>query len=149
MTDRAVFRSGVFGAFVQSHAAWLATLILAALTLAATGEELVASELGFSCTAVAGVSPEQADLVCHEFQDVLQRHLPDIRVQTSDILPRLDLTVQRATERSVALDATWVDANGAKTPGTPLRTSFFDRNADTELRKLFFVRFLDQNPFPF
>jgi hypothetical protein len=142
--------SGFDAASMRHAARWLAGLTVLTLAIPSAGDESMASDFSFSCTAAPEVSEAQADLVCGEFADFLRSSFPDRVVRSADgDHPRIDLTVLKSSERTVSLDVTFVDVEGRQTRGTQLQTAFFDRNADPEMRKLFFVKFLNQNPIPF
>jgi hypothetical protein len=120
------------------------------LGLITSGESVLASEIAFSCAGAADVAAAEADIVCREFADALRDAYPAHPIRPSGTgVPRLDLTVTGAGPRSVGLSVTFIAASGARTEGIPLRTSFFDRNADPVLRKRFYDAFLMQNPLPF
>jgi hypothetical protein len=127
-----------------------ALAVAACLGLVSCGERAVALEIALSCTAAADVAAAEADVVCREFAAALRTAHPDHSILSGNTgTPRIDLTVTGAGPRSVGLAVTFVAASGATTKGVPLRTSFFDRNADPTLRERFYQAFLTQNPLPF
>lgn len=109
-----------------------------------------ATEFEFSCSGVLGVSQAQAEIVCSEFDQTLRSVYSQHKViKTRSGKNRLDLRVLKASPRSVSLIVNWIYPDGRKTSGKQLQTSFFDKNANTQSRKRFFVKFLNHNPIPF
>lgn len=108
------------------------------------------TELSFSCRGAAGVSAESATELCDDAIAVLREAHPNhgFRTDVSDP-PGLLLTVTHANDRGAALEVVWLAANGSKRSGTPLRTAFFDKSSDQDLRRRFLRAFFQQNPLPF
>lgn len=102
--------------------------------------------------AASGVSGSARDEVCQEFLATLQDVYPGRKFQAdakSTSSPRIALTVTYATERGLGLEVAWLAEDGRQTNGLPLRTSFYDRPSDAELRRRFYLFFLQKNPLPF
>ena len=102
----------------------------------------------FVCTAAPGV--EDADGLCGEVLEALKTARPDLRFAAgTSATPAAHFTITRGNARGLGLEATWVDAGGARTVGKPLSVTFFDRGSDPELRRNFYAAFLTENPIPF
>jgi hypothetical protein len=105
--------------------------------------------LHVACAAAPGTDAAAAATICQEFAAFLQDRLPGQAVIAGAGAPGLDVTVTTATPRALAMTLDWIAADGSRMPGLPMRTSFFDRNSDPDLRAQFFTRFLQRNPLPF
>ncbi len=108
--------------------------------------------IALACAAASGVSSSARDEVCQEFLTTLQDLYPGRKFDAdarSASVPRIALTVTYATERGLGLEVAWLAGDGRRTDGLPLRTSFYDRPSDAELRRRFYLYFLQKNPLPF
>jgi hypothetical protein len=75
---------------------------------------------------------------------------PDLDfVAEGDDGPAAEVRITRGNDRGLGLEVTWIDAAGGRTPGTPLETTFFDREPDAGQRRTFYAAFLNANPIPF
>lgn len=107
-------------------------------------------QVTFSCTPAAGADVAEPDRICSEVLDVFNEARPDLRfVAGTSGAPAVRVVITHGTSRGLGLEATWIDASGASTPGKPLSTAFFDRSSDRELRQNFYAAFLMENPIPF
>ncbi len=127
--------------------------VIAALGLSACvalPEATMAADVHLHCRPDAGVSAEDSLIVCREFGAFLAETHPEMHFSVGgESLPRIDVVVTVATPRALGLNIAFVDANGARREGTPLRTKFFDRSSDPVTRRRFFTAFLQSNPLPF
>lgn len=105
------------------------------------------------CTAAAAVAPAERDTICAEFLDFLHGSHPEHGIAAATAaeagLPRIDLRITGANERSLGLEVTFVAVDGAARAGTPLQVSFYDRASDATMRRRFYQTFLQNNPLPF
>ena len=127
----------------------LAAALAAGLTGMAKDGRADSLGLHVACTAAPGTDPAAVAPICQEFAAFLQDRLPGQTVTAGPGAPGLDVTVTTATPRALAMTLDWIAADGSRTPGLPMQTSFFDRNSDPVLRAQFFARFLQRNPLPF
>jgi hypothetical protein len=125
-------------------------MVLTAFALfVVSGGQAMASEISVSCSAAPGVDSAAAGQACDEFLDYLQQNVPDRSFRSAEEgLPRMELTVTRANKHGIGFDLTWISADGAASPGVPLSTTFYDRESDPMLRRMFFETFLQHNPIP-
>lgn len=106
--------------------------------------------IAFTCMPATGAEVEQADRICVEVLDALQAARPDLRfVAGGPAAPAAQFQITQGNALGLGLEATWVDARGARTVGKPMSVTFFDRNSDPELRRSFYAVFLRENPIPF
>lgn len=104
----------------------------------------------FICAPAADTEIEGADRLCGEVLDALNAARPDLRfVAGSSGAPAARFEITRGNARGLGLEATWIDAQGARTAGKPLSVTFFDRPSDPEVRRNFYAAFLRENPIPF
>lgn len=143
-------RGPLAGASIPARAAAGLALLLGCL---AAGAGMTAP-VSLVCTADAAVGQAERDTVCAEFLAFLQDSHPEhgIAAAAADdpgLLPRIDLRITRANDRSLGLEVTFVAADGAARSGMPLQVSFYDRASDATLRRRFYKTFLQNNPLPF
>ncbi len=109
----------------------------------------MAADISFSCQASPQAEAGMAADICREFRAALAEKFPGHSFDAETGAPGLTLTILRANARALALEATWIAADGSRNTGPPLSTAFFDRNSDEQLRRRFYNTFLEQNPLPF
>lgn len=107
-------------------------------------------EISVVCDADAAVSSQTALQLCEEAVAVLQSRYPDrvFRIAES-VAPVVHLTVTHANERGAGLGVIWQAADGSKTTGMTLKTSFYDKSSDEQMRRTFLTAFFQHNPLPF
>ncbi|MGB4825989.1 MAG: hypothetical protein WBP18_01705 [Paracoccaceae bacterium] len=127
-----------------------ATMLAAPMGTQAVGESLMSPEIAVSCKPRAGVSADQAALICDEMLAALRSTYPDRQFSDGgNAAPQMNLRVTRANDKGVGLDLVWVSASGQETPGKPLDLTAYDRAVNATMRAGFYRNFLGLNPLPF
>lgn len=107
-------------------------------------------EVSVVCNVDPGVSADAARQLCEEAVAVLQSRYPDrIFRMAESVAPVVLLTVTHANDRGAGLGVTWQAADGSKTNGITLKTAFYDKSSDEQMRRTFLTAFFRHNPLPF